>query len=66
MTSRRAVLAGALASAVLPPMVNAAQPTTTVQSIGFVVPASGLYIETPTAVFDSFRLPMINCLFWED
>jgi len=54
MTSRRAVLAGAAAYAVLPPMAEA-QPTATVPRIGFVVPASGLYIETPTAVFDSFR-----------
>ena len=55
MTSRRAVLAGAVASAVLPPIVGEAQPTATVPRIGFVVPASGLYIETPTAVFDAFR-----------
>ncbi len=55
MTSRRAVLAGAVAYAVLPPMVGEAQPTATVPRIGFVVPASGLYIDTPTAVFDSFR-----------
>jgi len=55
MTSRRAVLAGAVAYAVLPPMVGEAQPTATIPRIGFVVPASGLYIDTPTAVFESFR-----------
>ncbi|HEY2527941.1 MAG TPA: ABC transporter substrate-binding protein [Xanthobacteraceae bacterium] len=55
MSSRRAVLAGAVASVVLPPVVAEAQPTATVPRIGFLVPASGPYIGTPTAVFDAFR-----------
>lgn len=55
MSSRRAVLAGAVASAVLPPVVGEAQPTATAPRIGFLAPASGPYIGTPTAVFDAFR-----------
>ena len=55
MSSRRAVLTGAVASAVLPPMAAEAQPTAIVPRIGFLVPAAGPYIGTPTAVFDSFR-----------
>lgn len=45
---------GATAVAV-PAASGEAQPTATVPSIGFLVPAAGPYIKTPTAVFDSFR-----------
>jgi putative tryptophan/tyrosine transport system substrate-binding protein len=55
MKSRRSVLAGAIALVASPPFVAIAQPTATVPRIGFVVPASGPYIGTPTAVFDAFR-----------
>src|SRR5579862_6660561 len=55
MSSRRAVLAGALASVALSPVAGRAQPATGGPTIGFLVPASGPYIGTPTAVFDSFR-----------
>lgn len=55
MESRRSVLAGAIALVASPPVVATAQPTATVPRIGFLVPASGPYIGTPTAVFDSFR-----------
>jgi hypothetical protein len=55
MKSRRSVLAGAIALVASPPLVATAQPTATVPRIGFLVPASGVYIETPTAVFDAFR-----------
>ncbi|MBV9583576.1 MAG: ABC transporter substrate-binding protein [Alphaproteobacteria bacterium] len=55
MSSRRALLAGALASVALSPVAGRAQPGTGDPTIGFLVPASGAYIETPTAVFDSFR-----------
>src|SRR5271170_2971223 len=55
MSSRRAVLAGALASVALSPAAERAQPATGDPTIGFLVPASGPYIGTPTAVFDSFR-----------
>src|SRR5579872_2943167 len=54
MSSRRAVLAGALAS-LAAPVAGRAQPATAGPTIGFLVPASGPYIGTPTAVFDSFR-----------
>jgi len=54
VTSRRAVLAGAVASAILPIAASRAEPTA-IPSIGFLVPASGPYIGTPTAVFDAFR-----------
>src|SRR5580698_852131 len=50
MSSRRAVLAGALS-----PVAGRAQPATGVPTIGFLVPAAGPYIGTPTAVFESFR-----------
>lgn len=54
MKSRRSVLAGAVALvAASPPFVAPVQPT--VPRIGFLVPASGIYIATPTAVFDAFR-----------
>ncbi len=55
MSSRRAVLAGSLASVALSPVAGRAQPATGGPTIGFLVPASGPYIGTPTAVFDSFR-----------
>ena len=55
MRSRRTVLAGALASVALPPVAGRAQPATRGRTIGFLVPAAGVYIGTPTAVFDSFR-----------
>jgi putative ABC transport system substrate-binding protein len=55
MSSRRAVLAGALASVALSPVAGRAQLATGGPTIGFLVPASGPYIGTPTAVFDSFR-----------
>ncbi len=55
MKSRRSVLAGAIALVASPPFVVTAQPTATVPRVGFLVPASGPYIGTPTAVFDSFR-----------
>jgi putative tryptophan/tyrosine transport system substrate-binding protein len=55
MSSRRAVLAGALASVALSPVPGRAQPATGGPTIGFLVPAAGPYIGTPTAVFDSFR-----------
>src|SRR5271155_4782285 len=55
MKSRRSILAGAIALVASPPFVATAQPTATVPRIGFLVPASGPYIGTPTAVFDSFR-----------
>ena len=55
MKSRRSVLAGAIALVASPPLVATAQPTATIPRIGFLVPASGIYIRTPTAVFDSFR-----------
>lgn len=55
MSSRRAVLAGALASVALSPVAGRAQPAAGIPKIGFLVPASGAYIGTPTAVFDSFR-----------
>jgi len=55
MKSRRSVLAGAIALVASPPFAAAAQPTATVPRIGFLVPAAGLYIKTPTAVFDAFR-----------
>jgi putative ABC transport system substrate-binding protein len=48
------VMLGGAAVAV-PAAVGQAQPTTTVPRIGFLVPAAGPYIATPTAVFDSFR-----------
>jgi putative tryptophan/tyrosine transport system substrate-binding protein len=54
--TRRDVMAmlGGAAVAV-PAAVAEAQPTATVPRIGFLVPAAGPYINTPTAVFDSFR-----------
>jgi putative tryptophan/tyrosine transport system substrate-binding protein len=55
MKSRRSVLASAIAFVASPPFVAAAQSTVTVPKIGFLVPASGIYIGTPTAVFDAFR-----------
>ncbi len=55
MSSRRAVLAGSLASVALSPVAGRAQPARGGPTIGFLVPASGAYIGTPTAVFDSFR-----------
>jgi putative tryptophan/tyrosine transport system substrate-binding protein len=55
MKSRRSVLASAIALVASPPFVATAQPTVTVPKIGFLVPASGIYIRTPTAVFDAFR-----------
>src|SRR5580693_65273 len=55
MSSRRAVLTGSLASVALSPVAGRAQPATGGPTIGFLVPASGPYIGTPTAVFDSFR-----------
>ena len=55
MSSRRAVLAGSFASVALSPVAARAQPATGGPTIGFLVPASGPYIGTPTAVFDSFR-----------
>ncbi len=55
MSSRRAVLAGSLASVALSPVAGRVQPATGGPTIGFLVPASGPYIGTPTAVFDSFR-----------
>ena len=55
MSSRRAVLAGSFASVALSPVAGRAQPATGGPTIGFLVPASGPYIGTPTAVFDSFR-----------
>jgi putative tryptophan/tyrosine transport system substrate-binding protein len=55
MKSRRSVLAGAIALVTSPPFVATAQPTATLPTIGFLVPAAGPYIGTPTAVFDSFR-----------
>jgi len=53
--SRRSVLASAIALVASPPFVATAQPTVTVPKIGFLVPASGIYIRTPTAIFDAFR-----------
>lgn len=55
MKSRRSVLAGAIALVASPPFVATAQPTATAPRIGFLVPAAGPYIGTPTAVFDAFR-----------
>ena len=55
MKSRRSVLASAIALVASPPFVATAQPTVTVPKIGFLVPASGIYIRTPTAIFDAFR-----------
>jgi hypothetical protein len=55
MSSRRAVLTGSLASVALSPVAGRAQPATGGPTIAFLVPASGPYIGTPTAVFDSFR-----------
>ena len=55
MKSRRSVLASAIALVASPPFVATAQPTVTVPKIGFLVPASGIYIKTPTAIFDAFR-----------
>jgi putative tryptophan/tyrosine transport system substrate-binding protein len=55
MKSRRSVLASAIAFVASPPFVATAQPTLTVPKIGFLVPASGIYIRTPTAIFDAFR-----------
>src|SRR5271167_2577471 len=55
MSSRRAFLAGSLASVALSPVAGRAKPATGGPTIGFLVPASGPYIGTPTAVFDSFR-----------
>jgi putative ABC transport system substrate-binding protein len=55
MKSRRSVLASAIAFVTSPPFVATAQPTVTVPKIGFLVPASGIYIRTPTAIFDAFR-----------
>ena len=55
MSSRRAVLAGSLASIALLPVAGRAEPATGGATIGFLLPASGPYIGTPTAVFDSFR-----------
>ena len=55
MKSRRSVLASAIALVASPPFVATAQPTVTVPKIGFLVPASGIYIGTPTTVFDAFR-----------
>ena len=56
MSSRRAVLAGSLAASVaLSPIAGRAQPAMGGPTIGFLVPASGPYIGTPTAVFNSFR-----------
>jgi putative tryptophan/tyrosine transport system substrate-binding protein len=55
MRSRRAVLAGALVSVALSPVAGRAQPASGGPTVGFLVPASGPYIGTPTAVFDSFR-----------
>ena len=51
MSSRRAVLAGSLASLALSPVAGRAQPATGDATVGFLVPASGPYIGTPTAVF---------------
>ena len=47
------MLGGAAVAA--PAAAGEAQPTATVPRIGFLVPAAGPYIATPTAVFDSFR-----------
>lgn len=55
MSSRRAVLVGALTSVALSPAIGQAQSAVKIPSIGFLVPAFGVYIGTPTAVFDSFR-----------
>ncbi len=55
MSTRRVVLAGALASVALSPVVGRGQPAAGGPTIGFLAPASGPYIGTPTAVFDSFR-----------
>ena len=55
MKSRRAVLAGAVGFAASSPFGAKTQPTVTVPRVGFLVPAAGVYIGTPTAVFDSFR-----------
>ncbi|HEV2097724.1 MAG TPA: ABC transporter substrate-binding protein [Stellaceae bacterium] len=55
MSSRRAVLAGSLASVALSSVAGRAQPAAGGPTIGFLTPASGVYIGTPTAVFDSFR-----------
>jgi len=55
MESRRSVLAGALTFVASPAFAATAQPTPTSPRIGFLVPASGVYIGTPTAVFDAFR-----------
>ena len=60
MKSRRSVLASAIALVASPPFVATAQPTVTVPKIGFLVPASGIYIGTPTAVFDAFRRGLTN------
>ena len=46
MKSRRSVLAGAIALVASPPLVATAQPPATVPRIGFLVPASGIYIGT--------------------
>jgi putative ABC transport system substrate-binding protein len=43
------------AAVAMPAAAAEAQPTATVPRIGFLVPAAGPYIATPTAVFDSFR-----------
>lgn len=55
MSSRRALLAGTLASVAFPPLAAWAQPAAGAPTVGFLVPASGPYISTPTAVFDAFR-----------
>src|SRR5271169_2846648 len=65
MKSRRSVLAGAIAFVASPPLVATAQPTATVPRIGFLVPAYAPYIETPTAVFDSFRRGLADLGFVE-
>ena len=54
MSSRRAVLAGALASVVSRPPRGGRTDDRRPHD-GFLVPASGPYIGTPTAVFNSFR-----------
>ena len=43
------------AAVAVPAAAGEAQPTATVARIGFLVPAAGPYIKTPTEVFDSFR-----------
>jgi hypothetical protein len=53
MKTRRSVLAGGIAFVASSPFVATAQPTVIVPRIGFLAPASGIYIRT--AIFDAFR-----------